>query len=582
MVHPPTVHRLLAIAFAASGILLAGCNKASEVPAAAALSAPQAPAPAPAPVAANIAAPVAAPTASAYTPPTAEKLYQMVAPIALYPDKLVAQVLAGSTYPTQVSDADQWLQQNTALKAGPLADAADRMPWDPSIKSLTAFRSVLDQMAKNLPWTTALGEAYYNDPSDVMNAIQVMRQRAARAGQLKSTPQLKVASGSPQVAYTPSPNAPAVYGGQAVVEAPPQYITIAPAQPDVVYVPAYDPQRIYGEPVRVYPGYAYAPPQAVYSEPRYSNAQIATAGAVTFGLGVVVGSALERHDWGWHSWGVNWGDRGGDRRGDVPRDGRGYQQPAVVYNRSTYVSRSETVVNNNIRNVYNNAPAMREVQAQQAQLEHQAQQVQMQRDQMQREQMQAQQSQMRMAQLRQQQDQQEQARQQQARDQQMRAQQHRTDQARQQQEQQRQQQIQQQAQQQDQARHQQEQARRQQEFVQQQQRDRQTQAQQQHVDQARQRQQEEQQREQQQAQQQRQQDEQRRSQQQQEQQRQQQDQARHQQELQRQHAEQQARQQQQQHEQQAQQHRQQAQAQAQPPRAAEHGGDRRRDDERRP
>ncbi|MDP9898117.1 DUF3300 domain-containing protein [Variovorax ginsengisoli] len=523
MAHPPSNHRLLAIALAAAGITLAGCNKTADTPATAPAPAPAATAPAeaaPAPVA-------AAPAVPSYTPPTADQLYQMVAPIALYPDKLVAQVLAGSTYPAQVTDADQWLHQNASLKAGPLADAADRQPWDPSIKSLTAFRSVLDQMAKNLPWTTALGEAYYNDPSDVMNAIQVMRQRASRAGQLKSTPQLKVATGNPQINYTPNPNVVPVYSGQAVVEPPTQYITIAPAQPDVVYVPAYDPQRIYGEPVRVYPGYVYAPPQPVYSEPRYSNAQIATAGALTFGLGVVVGSALERHDWGWHSWGVNWGSRGDDRRPPPGRDGRSYEQPAVVYNRSTYVSRSETVVNNNIRNVYNNGPAPRGDQAQQAQLEHQAQQVQMQRDQVQREQ-QRNQAQMQMAQVRQQQQQQEQVRQQQARDQQMQAQQHRNDQARQQQEQQRQQQMQMQAQQQDQARHQQEQLRHQQE-----------QTQQQRADQARQQQE--------------------RARQQQEQQRQQQEQARHQQEQQRQQAEQQSRQMQQQRQQAEQQQRQQQQ-----------------------
>ncbi|RZI92427.1 MAG: DUF3300 domain-containing protein, partial [Variovorax sp.] len=277
--------QLLITALCAGALLVAGCDKTPSVPSPAAPPAPKAES-AEAPVAAT---PVSAPAAQAapvYVPPGAEQLYQMVAPIALYPDKLVAQVLAGSTYPDQVTAADQWLAQNATLKAGPLADAAERQPWDPSIKSLTAFKPVLHQMASNLPWTTSLGQAYYNDPDDVMNAIQVMRSRASKAGKLKSTKQLRVASGSAPVAgYEPDPNAQAYYNGPVIVEPPPQYITIEPAQPDLVYVPSYDPREIYGEPVAVYPGYAYAAP--VYAEPRYSNAQIATAGALTFGTAVI-------------------------------------------------------------------------------------------------------------------------------------------------------------------------------------------------------------------------------------------------------------------------------------------------------
>lgn len=446
MVHPPSVHRLLVIALATAGATLSGCNKPAEAPPGAVAVSP-ATAPAPTPPAAAAPAPAAPP----YPQPTADQLYQMVAPIALYPDKLVAQVLAAATYPAQVADADRWLRQNPGLQAGPLADAADRQAWDPSVKSLTAFGSVLDQLASNLPWTTALGEAYYHDPIDVMNAIQAMRQRASRAGRLKSTPQLKVASGNASIEATPDSNLPGVPSGPAVVAPPAQYITIAPAQPDTVYVPAYDPERIYGEPVRVYPDYVYAPPQPVYSAPRYGNAQVATAGALTFGLGVVVGSALERHDWGWHAWGMNWGDRRpppGRDGGDAHR----HAQPAVVYNRTTYVSHSQTVANNvhdtyNVYNVYNATPLPRETQARQAQPPAQvppARMVQLQHDPSEAERMQQQQRQMQLqqAQARQQQQllqeqarRQEQVRQEQARDQQMRAQQQRIDQARQSQEQ---------------------------------------------------------------------------------------------------------------------------------------------------
>ena len=172
---PPTVSKLFTAALCASALVVSGCEKFVPAPIESSV-------PVPSPSVEPVAQPASvAPAPPAYSPPTADKLYQMVAPIALYPDKLVAQVLAGATYPEQVTAADQWLAQNPTLKAGPLADAAERQPWDPSIKSLTAFRPVLDQMARNLPWTTALGQAYYNDPDDVLNAIQIMRQRASRA-----------------------------------------------------------------------------------------------------------------------------------------------------------------------------------------------------------------------------------------------------------------------------------------------------------------------------------------------------------------------------------------------------------------
>lgn len=173
-----------AVTCIAAACALAGCERVTT-PApqtAASVPAPEPTASAPAAAAAPAAVPVA------YTPPSADVLYQMVAPIALYPDKLVAQVLAGATYPDQVSAAETWLAQNPGLKGSALVNAVDPQPWDPSVKSLTAFPNVLEQMASNLPWTTALGKAYYHDPADVMNAIQAMRARAAHAGTLKSSP----------------------------------------------------------------------------------------------------------------------------------------------------------------------------------------------------------------------------------------------------------------------------------------------------------------------------------------------------------------------------------------------------------
>src|ERR1700758_1579559 len=127
-----------------------------------------------------------------YAAPTADQLYQLVAPIALFPDNLVAIVLAASTYPDQVNAAYQWLQQNSNLKGQQLTEVANQQPWDASVKGLTQFSDVLSQMATNLSWTSALGDAYYNIPQSVMNAVQVMRQRAMQAGNLKSTQQQNV------------------------------------------------------------------------------------------------------------------------------------------------------------------------------------------------------------------------------------------------------------------------------------------------------------------------------------------------------------------------------------------------------
>ena len=137
-------------------------------------------------------APAQAAQAPPYTQQTPEQLQQLVAPIALYPDSLVAQILAASTFPEQVVEADRWVQAHPDLKGEALGQAVDQQPWDPSVKALTAFPSVLGNMDKNLSWTSSLGDAYYNQQQDVMDAVQVMRQRAQEAGNLKTTPQQTV------------------------------------------------------------------------------------------------------------------------------------------------------------------------------------------------------------------------------------------------------------------------------------------------------------------------------------------------------------------------------------------------------
>jgi len=261
--------------------------------------------------------------ATTYATPTADQLYQLVAPIALFPDNLVAMVLAASTFPDQVSAAYQWLQQNSSLKGQQLTEAANQQPWDNSVKGLTQFPDVLNQMATNLSWTSALGDAYYNIPQSVMNAVQVMRQRAYQAGNLKSTQQQNVTVQN-QAPGSAAP-APASSGETqtTIVQPPPQTIIIQPAQPEVVYVPTYNPTVVYGAPVPAYPG--------------YSTGDMVATGLISFGVGMAVGAAISGGGgccgWGYNSWGCGWNNS------------------TVVYNHNTYISNSNTFANRN--NYYN-------------------------------------------------------------------------------------------------------------------------------------------------------------------------------------------------------------------------------------
>ena len=222
---------------------------------------------------------------------TPEQLQQLVAPIALYPDALLAQIFAAATYPDQVVEADRWLQQHTDLKGEQLGKEVDKQPWDPSVKALTEFPSVLANMDKNLSWTSALGDAYVNQQQEVMTAVQVMRDRAEKAGNLKSTSQEKVTQ-----------------QGQAVV--------IEPADPEVVYVPEYDPWLVYGEPIGVWPGW-YSYPGLFFDGP-----------GIGFGFGFGIGF-FGGFGWGWHNWGYDWHHHG------------------IIYNHNTYISHSRVFVNRN-------------------------------------------------------------------------------------------------------------------------------------------------------------------------------------------------------------------------------------------
>jgi hypothetical protein len=251
---------------------------------------PQTPAPPAQATAQGGQAPTQAPP---YTQQTPAQLQQLVAPIALYPDSLVAQILAASTFPEQVVEADRWVQAHPDLKGDALGKAVDQQPWDPSVKALTAFPTVLGNMDKNLSWTSSLGDAYYNQQQDVMDAIQVMRKKAEDAGNLKTTPQQTVTT-----------------EGSTVI--------IQPANPDIVYVPAYNPWLVYGGPIYPWPGW-YAYPGIWFGGPYLS-----------FGLGFGIGW-FGGFGWGWPRWGFNW-------RGGYPIYGgrRYYSASRTFYNRNNF------------------------------------------------------------------------------------------------------------------------------------------------------------------------------------------------------------------------------------------------------
>src|SRR5215831_11877731 len=199
-------------------------------------------------------------------PIPADQLDSLVAPIALYPDPLLAQTLAASTYPLEVIQLEQWYANNKYLKDKALADAVAKQPWDPSVQALVAFPDVFQRMAGNIQWTTDLGNAFLAQQSDVMDAVQRMRAKAQGKGNLNTNAQQKVETQT-------------VEGGQ-------QVIVIEQANPEVAYVPSYDPQMVYGAPPPAYPYYPYTYPGY------YAGMGLA------FGTGLVLGGA----------WANNWGN----------------------------------------------------------------------------------------------------------------------------------------------------------------------------------------------------------------------------------------------------------------------------------
>ena len=262
------------------------------------------------------------------------QLEQMVAPIALYPDMLVAQILTAATYPAQISGAAQWIASMQGASPDQIAGGASaQTQWDPSIKALTAFPQVLEMMAQNLQWSTALGNAYYNQPQDVLDTIQVMRQRAEQAGNLRTTPQEYVTQDQGNVMITP-------------------------ASQDTVYLPSYDPWTSYGDPVEPASGFNFfGTLESVLS----TGLQFGTSfgmgafshtpfGLLAWGLDWLTHSVLFNHnsywtnsgqvrDWGLPSGGPRWGggrqwagNGGLGRFGDRGRFAQNYRnQPLAVH-----------------------------------------------------------------------------------------------------------------------------------------------------------------------------------------------------------------------------------------------------------
>src|SRR5688572_25701191 len=220
-------------------------------------------------------APAAAPATDNKTPPfKKEELEAILAPIALYPDALLAQIFMASTYPLEVVEAARWSKEHPEVKGDAVAGAVQKETWDPSVKSLCAFPTVLANMNDKIDWTQKLGDAFLAQQKEVMQAVQILRGKAKETGNLKSTKEVTVKE-EPAPAGSPAP----------------QTIIIESPDPEVVYVPSYNPTVVYGA-----WSYPYYPPYAYYPPAYYGGAMF-----WSFTAGVIVGGAI----WGNCNWGGN-------------------------------------------------------------------------------------------------------------------------------------------------------------------------------------------------------------------------------------------------------------------------------------
>ena len=227
------------------------------------------------------------------------ELEKLLAPIALYPDDLVAQILTASTYPIEVVQAERWVSAHPNVHGDALQDAMQQEPWDASVKGLAAVPQVLSMMNDKLDWTQQLGEAFLAQPDDVSNAIQQLRSKAQANGNLRSSDRIRVSTVAPPGPPPPPPGPEPVGVDPALLPPapPPEYIVIEPVDPGVYYVPIYDPYVVYGP--WLWP--AYRP--FYWYPPGY----VVGAAVIGFGVGFFVGSAL----WCHYNWGYYGGWHGG-------------------------------------------------------------------------------------------------------------------------------------------------------------------------------------------------------------------------------------------------------------------------------
>jgi uncharacterized membrane protein YgcG len=221
------------------------------------------------PAATQLAAPPAEAPAADTPTISNDQLDSLVAPIALFPDPLVAQTLAASTYPLEIIQLKQWMDKNKSLKGKAMSDAVAKQPWDPSIQSMALVPDVVDRLASNIQWTTDLGNAFLAQQQDVMDAVQRMRVKAQTKGTLKTSKEQVVE--------------------KKTVENNKEVIVIQQANPETVYVPSYDPAVVYGP-----PAYPYYP----YTYPGYYPGM-----GLAFGTGILIGAGIANNWWGDCNWG---------------------------------------------------------------------------------------------------------------------------------------------------------------------------------------------------------------------------------------------------------------------------------------
>ncbi len=218
-----------------------------------------------------------------------EQLDQLTAPVALYPDALLSQVLMASTYPADVAEAAQWSRAHAEQKGDAAVQMVEDEPWDPSVASLVAFPQVIIMMGEKPDWVQDLGDAFLAQPEDVMDSVQRLRAQAQKAGNLTSNEQMVV-----KVEQAPPPEPQTVVVQQSAP--PPQVIVIEPAQPEVIYVPQYNPTVVYGAwPYPAYPPYYIPPPPGYW----FSNV---VGGAIATGIAWGVGVGISNAIWGGFDW----------------------------------------------------------------------------------------------------------------------------------------------------------------------------------------------------------------------------------------------------------------------------------------